>query len=48
MLVVPTGAALRDVASRLADLRDLGVGEVVIALVRDPGTVRKQDTAAVA
>jgi broad specificity phosphatase PhoE len=34
VLVVPRGAALRDVAGRLADLRDLGVGDIVLSVVR--------------
>ena len=34
LLVVPTGTALRDVAGRLADLRDLGVADVVLCVLR--------------
>jgi hypothetical protein len=34
VLVVPAGASLRDVAGRLADLRDLGVSDIVLSVVR--------------
>ena len=45
VLVVPAGAVLRDVASRLADLRDLGVTDVMITVVREPRAAARRTTA---